>query len=88
MPASAMFDIVNVSKLKLKVTANEKQVLVSVIQLPLQPAHFQMKVLGKLFSLPQDDEFDFTVEIEIANNADNNAGMYGSVLDLNKHTRT
>jgi multidrug resistance efflux pump len=26
MPASAMFDIVNVSKLKLKVTANESQV--------------------------------------------------------------
>lgn len=85
MPPTQMFEIVNVSKLKLKVTANEGQ----VAGLKLGNA---IKVTsniypGKAFSgritfvAPKADAtLNFPVEIEIANNASNDlkAGMYGT----------
>jgi multidrug resistance efflux pump len=56
MPASAMFDIVNVSKLKLKVTVNETQVasLKTGSPVTVSASVFQIKyLLVKSFSSPQ-----------------------------------
>jgi len=84
MPASAMFDIVNVSKLKLKVTANETQVASLKIGNPVTvtASVFPDKTFsGKItfIAAKADESLNFTVEIEIANNTSNNlkAGMYG-----------
>ena len=85
MPASAMFDIVNVSKLKLKVTANETQVASLKIGNPVTvtASVFPDKTFsGKItfIAAKADESLNFTVEIEIANNTSNNlkAGMYGT----------
>lgn len=84
-PATAMFDIVNVSKLKLKVTVNESQVaslkLGNTIQ--VTSSVFPDKTFaGKItfIAAKADESLSFPVEIEITNNADNNlkAGMYGT----------
>jgi hypothetical protein len=55
VPASAMFDIVNVSKLKLKVTVNETQVAsLKTGPVTVSASVFQIKyLLVKSFSSPQ-----------------------------------
>jgi hypothetical protein len=66
MPATQLFDIVNVSKLKLKVNVNESQV-----------AGLKGSTTNVVASKPIDP---VPVEIEITNNAskDLKAGMYGT----------
>jgi membrane fusion protein (multidrug efflux system) len=83
--ATQMFDIVNVSKLKLKVTVNESQVaslkLGNIVQVSAS-VYPDTKFSGKIsFIAPKaDTSLNFPVEIEIANNAANDlkAGMYGT----------
>jgi membrane fusion protein (multidrug efflux system) len=85
MPPTAMFEIVDVSKLKLKVSVNESQVAGLKIgnTVPVTSSVFPDKVAtGKIiFIAPKADEsLNFPIEIEIANNANNaiKAGMYGT----------
>ncbi|MFV5700387.1 efflux RND transporter periplasmic adaptor subunit [Flavobacterium sp. XS2P12] len=83
--ATQMFDIVNVSRLKLKVTVNENQVAslklgnnVNVKASVYPDANFSGKIT---FIAPKaDSRLNFPVEIEIANNSSNDlkAGMYGT----------
>jgi RND family efflux transporter MFP subunit len=83
--ATQMFDIVNVSKLKLKVTVNESQVaslkLGNTVQVSAS-VYPDTKFSGKItFIAPKaDTSLNFPVEIEIANNSSNDlkAGMYGT----------
>ncbi len=84
-PGTKMFDIVNVSKLKLKVTVNESQVANLKLgnATAVKASVFPDKTFeGKItFIAPQaDNSLNFPVEIEIANNASNDlkAGMYGT----------
>lgn len=82
---TSMFDIVNVSKLKLKVNVNENQVAglkvgttVNVKASVYPDATFSGKIS---FIAPKADaSLNFPVEIEIGNNAANDlkAGMYGT----------
>jgi membrane fusion protein (multidrug efflux system) len=85
MPATQMFDIVDVSKLKLKVSVNESQVAGLKVgnTVAVTSSVFPDKVvMGKIiFIAPKADEsLNFPVEIEITNNANSNfkAGMYGT----------
>lgn len=85
MPATALFDIVNVSKLKLNVTVNETQVasLKNGSTVNVTSSVFPDKTFyGKITFIASkaDESLNFPVEIEIANNADNSlkAGMYGT----------
>lgn len=85
MPATQMFEIVDVSKLKLKVTVNENQVASLKIgnTVDVTSSVFPDKVAkGKIiFIAPKADEsLNFPVEIEITNNANSSikAGMYGT----------
>lgn len=83
--ATQMFDIVNVSKLKLKVTVNENQVAglklgnIVTVKASVYP---DKEFSGKIsFIAPKaDSRLNFPVEIEIANNSSNDlkAGMYGT----------
>jgi membrane fusion protein, multidrug efflux system len=84
-PATALFDIVNVSKLKLKVTVNENQVaslklgnFVSVTASVYPDKTFSGKIT--FIASKADETLSFPVEIEIANNTNNDlkAGMYGT----------
>lgn len=83
--ATPMFDLVNVSKLKLKVTVNESQVaslkVGNVVQVSAS-VYPDTKFSGKItFIAPMaDSSLNFPVEIEIANNSSNDlkAGMYGT----------
>ena len=83
--ATQMFDIVNVSKLKLKVTVNESQVaslkLGNTVQVSAS-VYPDTKFSGRItFIAPKaDTSLNFPVEIEIANNSSNDlkAGMYGT----------
>lgn len=91
MPASAMFDIVNVSKLKLKVFANESQVASLKIGNPVNvtASVFPDQVYtGKItfIAAKADESLNFVVEIEIANSTDNSlkAGMYGTANFVSK----
>lgn len=84
-PGTQLFDLVNVSKLKLKVTVNENQVaslkIGSVIKVKAS-VYPDKEFSGKItFIAPMADEsLNFPLEIEIANNANNDlkAGMYGT----------
>lgn len=85
MPATAMFDIVNVSKLKLKVTVNESQVAslklgntINVTSSVFPDKTFAGKIT--FIAAKADESLNFPVELEIQNNADNSlkAGMYGT----------
>jgi membrane fusion protein (multidrug efflux system) len=85
MPATAMFDIVNVSKLKLKVTVNESQVAslklgntINVTSSVFPDKTFAGKIT--FIAAKADESLNFPIEIEIGNNADNSlkAGMYGT----------
>ena len=85
MPSTVMFDIVNVSKLKLKVTVNESQVASLKLgnNVNVSASVYPDKTFtGKItFIAPKADAtLNFPVEIEINNNASNDlkAGMYGT----------
>jgi membrane fusion protein (multidrug efflux system) len=85
MPATAMFDIVNVSKLKLKVTVNESQVASLKLgnTINVTSSVFPTKTFaGKItfIAAKADETLNFPVELEITNNSDNSlkAGMYGT----------
>ena len=85
MPATALFDIVNVSKLKLKVAVNENQVAslkvgntVNITASVYPDKTFSGKIT--FIASKADESLNFAVEIEIANNINNDlkAGMYGT----------
>lgn len=85
MPATALFDIVNVSKLKLKVTVNESQVpnLKLGNNVTIGASVFPDKSFtGKITFIASkaDETLNFPIEIEVANNPNNEikAGMYGT----------
>lgn len=87
MPATQLFDIVNVSKLKLKVTVNESQVAglkvgstTNVVASVYPDKTFSGKIT--FIAAKADESLNFPVEIEIANNNANDlkAGMYGTAL--------
>ncbi|SNR23831.1 efflux RND transporter periplasmic adaptor subunit [Flavobacterium sp. ov086] len=84
-PATALFDIVNVSKLKLVVTVNENQVAslkvgnnINVTASVYPDKTFSGKIT--FIAAKADESLNFPVEIEIANNTHNDlkAGMYGT----------
>lgn len=84
-PATALFDIVNVSKLKLKVTVNENQVASLKLGNPVNvtaSVYPDKTFSGKITFIASkaDESLNFPVEIEIANNTNNDlkAGMYGT----------
>ncbi|MEO8237090.1 MAG: efflux RND transporter periplasmic adaptor subunit [Flavobacterium sp.] len=84
-PATALFDIVNVSKLKLKVTVNENQVASLKLGNPVNvtaSVYPDQTFSGKITFIASkaDETLSFPVEIEIANNTSNDlkAGMYGT----------
>lgn len=84
-PATALFDIVNTSKLKLTVTVNENQVSVLKIGTPIKvkSSVYPDKTFdGKIsfIAAKADASLSFPVEIEINNNSSNDlkAGMYGT----------
>lgn len=86
-PGTALFDIVNVSTLKLKVTVNEAQIPYLQLGKPVQvkASVFPDKTFsGKInFIAPKADEaLNFPVEIVITNNTANQlkAGMYGTAV--------
>jgi RND family efflux transporter MFP subunit len=84
-PGSAMFDIVDVSRLKLNVTVNEAQVAnlkngdaVTISSTVFPDKQFAGKIT---FIAPKaDNALNFPIEIEVANSADRllRAGMYGT----------
>lgn len=85
MPATALFDIVNVSKLKLKVTVNESQVAGLKLgnTVDISASVFPDKSFtGKITFIASkaDGTLNFPIEIEVANNPNNEikAGMYGT----------
>lgn len=84
-PSTALFDIVNVSKLKLKVTVNEGQVAnlkigskVAVSSSVYPDKDFSGKIT--FIAAKADESLNFPVEIEITNGSGNElrAGMYGT----------
>jgi membrane fusion protein (multidrug efflux system) len=85
MPATELFDIVNVSKLKLKVTVNESQVAglklgntVNISASVFPDKSFTGKIT--FIASKADETLNFPIEIEVANNPNNEikAGMYGT----------
>ena len=95
-PATSLFEIVNVSKLKLKVNISENHVAnlkigntVNVTSSVYPDKTFSGKIT---FIAPKaDTSLNFPVEIEIANNASNDlrAGMYGTAqFDSKQQTQT
>ena len=85
MPPTNMFEIVNVSRLKLKVTVNENQVAglkvgnnIKVTSSVYPDNIFSGKIT--FIAAKADSSLNFPVEIEIANNSNNDlkAGMYGT----------
>jgi membrane fusion protein (multidrug efflux system) len=90
-PGTQMFDIVNVSSLKLKVTVNEAQVanlhLGDIIEVkasvfPEDTFHGKISFIAPL----ADASLSFPVEIQIENNSQNKlrAGMYGTAVFSSK----
>ena len=84
-PGTVLFELVNVSTLKLRVTVTEQQVASLKIgsQIPVSASVYPDKQFkGKIsFIAPKADEsLNFPVEIEITDNPNNQikAGMYGS----------
>ena len=95
MPATALFDIVNVSKLKLNVAVNESQVASLKVgnSVEITASVFPDKTFtGKITFIASkaDESLNFPIEIEIANNATNNlkAGMYGTASFGNKQKQS
>jgi membrane fusion protein (multidrug efflux system) len=94
MPATAMFEIVNVSSLKLTVTVDESQVANLKLGSPVEVTasiYPDVKFTGKItFIAPKaDSTLNFPVEIEIANTSSNDlkAGMYGTALFASKQQK-
>ncbi len=86
-PGTQLFELVNVSTLKLKVTVSEDQIAGLKIGSPIKvkaSVYPDKEFNGKItFIAPKaDSSLNFPVEIEIANNAGNDlkAGMYGTAL--------
>lgn len=86
-PGTALFEIVDVSKLKLNVTANESQVVnlkkgdeVSIKSNIFPDKEFKGKV--SFIAAKADNSLNFPVEIELINNGSNQlkAGMYGTAI--------
>lgn len=84
-PATSLFEIVNVSKLKLTVTVDESQVASLKIgnTIGIKTSVYPDKSFsGKItfIAAKADSNLNFPVEIEITNNANNDikAGMYGT----------
>lgn len=84
-PPTELFEIVNVTKLKLKVTVNESQVANLKVGSPIKITsniYPDKEFSGKItFIAPKADaSLNFPVEIEITNNVSNElkAGMYGT----------
>lgn len=84
-PATSLFDIVNVSKLKLMVSVNESQVVSLKLgsNVNVTASVFPDKVFtGKVtfIAAKADESLNFPIEIEIANNTEKSlkAGMYGT----------
>ena len=93
-PATNLFDIVNVSKLKLKTTVNENQVASLKVgtQIKVTAGVYPDKSFsGKItfIAAKADSSLNFPVEIEIANNASNDlkAGMYGTANFASKQQK-
>ena len=87
MPATSLFDIVNVSKLKLTITVNEAQVAQLKVgnSVTVKSSVYPDKELsGKITFIASkaDTSLNFAVDIEIANNPNNDlkAGMYGTAV--------
>lgn len=87
MPATELFEIVNVSKLKLNVTVNESQVAalrtgnnITVTTSVYPGKEFTGKIT--FIAAKADSSLNFPIEIEITNNANNDlkAGMYGTAV--------
>ncbi len=84
-PGTPMFDIVNVSRLKLKVAVNETEIVnlkvgqtVKVLASVLPQDEFVGKIT---FIAPKADaSLNFPVEIEVSNNSKLKAGMYGTAV--------
>lgn len=93
-PATELFDIVNVSKLKLKVTVNESQVASLKVgtTINVSASVYPDKTFsGKITFIASkaDESLNFPVEIEITNNASNDlkAGMYGTAEFASKQQK-
>ncbi|CAM2774379.1 RND family efflux transporter, MFP subunit [Flavobacterium succinicans] len=87
MPATALFDIVNVSKLKLKVTVSEAQVASLKVgnTINIKTSIYPDKAFtGRItfIAAKADTNLNFPVEIEVANNSNQElkAGMYGTAI--------
>lgn len=84
-PGAQMFDIVNVSRLKLKVSVNESEIVnlklgqnVKVLASVLPDDEFVGKIT---FIAPKADaSLNFPVEVEVSNNNKLKAGMYGTAV--------
>jgi membrane fusion protein (multidrug efflux system) len=94
MPVTAMFEIVNVSSLKLTVTVDESQVANLKLGGPVNvtaSVYPDVKFTGKItFIAPKaDSSLNFPVEIEITNSPSNDlkAGMYGTALFASKQQK-
>ncbi len=94
MPATPLFDIVNVSKLKLVVTVNENQVAslkrgnsVNITASVYPDKTFSGKIT--FIASKADESLNFPVEIEITNNSNNDlkAGMYGTANFASKQQK-
>src|SRR5690554_4806398 len=90
-PGAPLFDVVNVSTLKLKANATENQVAnikvgdeVTITASVYPNKEFKGKVT--FIAAMADESLNFPVEVEVLNNTDNDlrAGMYGSVIFSSK----
>ena len=89
-PGAPLFDIVNISTLKLKVNASENQVATIkngdevAIKASVYPdKEFKGKVI--FVAAMADESLNFPVDVEVLNNNDDlKAGMYGSVIFSSK----
>ncbi|RZK21032.1 MAG: efflux RND transporter periplasmic adaptor subunit [Pedobacter sp.] len=86
-PGTQLFELVDVSKLKLKVNVNETQVANLKIgdAVQIQSSVFpQDKFTGKVtfIAAKADETLNFPIEVEVTNNIKNSlrAGMYGSAV--------
>ena len=84
-PGTPLFDIVNVSKLKLQVTVTENEIVNLRVgqNVKVTASVFpDQEFVGRIsFIAPKADaSLNFPVEIEVSNNAGLKAGMYGSAI--------
>ena len=84
-PGTPMFDIVNVSKLKLKVTVTESEVVnlrVGNTVKVLASVFPDKEFVGRIsFIAPKANEsLNFPIEIEVSNESSLKAGMYGTAV--------